>query len=758
MKKYIFVFLLTFLFLAEFGGAAVANAAIENNCIVGTISFDTNNINEYSNGCSNAESMVSKNFLLPPGAVVRSVDIYKISATALNRGFFRKEGHYNTLVFSDTDDTFITTSSPYVRWEQGHMRQFNFVKIILLPTILNHSASSTDVVTNVSFKIRFAVEKKVHLVKDTAFDTVASKVFSNFSEASNWYKPLLYTPSESKHYDYLIIVPNKSIIPSLSTFVKFKEEEDHLKVNIVALNDIKLSSEGKTTEEKIRNFLKKHYLEWGLKYLLIVGSYHSVPMCYMYPKLGEKRDENGLSRPIGRTPTDFYYSELDSDWDANGDGLPGEFDEDTKYVKDFYPDLFVGRIPFDKVSKIQKVLDSDISYETNSETFRKDALLVGAMLYYGEEKTSRQDGAMGLNFASQNYLEPAGFNVFSMYEKSGTHSSFFKSNVPISEDNFVKALRTQKYGLVLLNAHGSPQYIARKYWTDSDNNGKVDDGEIKWETLLSTSDINKYIFSPSVFYSASCETAWPEKDNIGNEILLHGGAAYIGASRISYGGGTIDPILEGFVENYALNNYSLGASLDVSLFESPHSSIYDFVNLYDFNLYGDPSLRVNPPVFTNFCFYAKNRFIKIEQGGSVSIPIVLLKNKDFSNDIVFDYDIDIDGIKANFVKTDNGVVIKIHCSSDSPPGNFVLKVSGTDSGDKSKVTSIPIELIIEEKTFSKFDLNKDGKIDGEDLVIFAAAFGSKKGDANFDPNCDFNEDGVINGADLTLFAKNFGNN
>jgi hypothetical protein len=54
------------------------------------------------------------------------------------------------------------------------------------------------------------------------------------------------------------------------------------------------------------------------------------------------------------------------------------------------------------------------------------------------------------------------------------------------------------------------------------------------------------------------------------------------------------------------------------------------------------------------------------------------------------------------------------------------------------------------------DINGDGKVDIEDLVLFARAFGSKKGDANFDARADFNNDGFVDGLDLILLAYNWG--
>lgn len=54
------------------------------------------------------------------------------------------------------------------------------------------------------------------------------------------------------------------------------------------------------------------------------------------------------------------------------------------------------------------------------------------------------------------------------------------------------------------------------------------------------------------------------------------------------------------------------------------------------------------------------------------------------------------------------------------------------------------------------DINGDGKVDNKDLVLFAKAYGSKPGDANWDPRCDFNSNGVVDLTDLVTLAFHYG--
>jgi parallel beta-helix repeat protein len=56
------------------------------------------------------------------------------------------------------------------------------------------------------------------------------------------------------------------------------------------------------------------------------------------------------------------------------------------------------------------------------------------------------------------------------------------------------------------------------------------------------------------------------------------------------------------------------------------------------------------------------------------------------------------------------------------------------------------------------DANVDGKVDQNDLFALSQAYGSKLGDANWNPCCDFKEDNKIEVVDLFNLGKNYGKN
>jgi hypothetical protein len=66
------------------------------------------------------------------------------------------------------------------------------------------------------------------------------------------------------------------------------------------------------------------------------------------------------------------------------------------------------------------------------------------------------------------------------------------------------------------------------------------------------------------------------------------------------------------------------------------------------------------------------------------------------------------------------------------------------------------QFIIAGTVFLPGDLNRDGRVDGQDLVTLALAFGTQRADPRFNGVADLNADGKVDGKDLAILASNFG--
>ncbi|HRT37589.1 MAG TPA: cohesin domain-containing protein, partial [Caldisericia bacterium] len=106
--------------------------------------------------------------------------------------------------------------------------------------------------------------------------------------------------------------------------------------------------------------------------------------------------------------------------------------------------------------------------------------------------------------------------------------------------------------------------------------------------------------------------------------------------------------------------------------------------------------------------------------------------------------------------TGEGTVFRIKFKAIKDGGTRVAVSSfvGFDSQNR------PLDFLLIEKvikiTLLMGDINDDGKVNSEDLIIFAQSFGTKIGDTYYNEKCDLNGDGKVDADDLLLLAKNFG--
>jgi hypothetical protein len=134
---------------------------------------------------------------------------------------------------------------------------------------------------------------------------------------------------------------------------------------------------------------------------------------------------------------------------------------------------------------------------------------------------------------------------------------------------------------------------------------------------------------------------------------------------------------------------------------------------------------------------------------------------------LFDFGTGIDISATTFMI--NGQVIPITPTGDKtkltflyqPPapldGVVTVSIATQDLATPPNIWNGTVtQFIIAGTVFLPGDLNHDGIVDGEDLVIMAYAFGAHRYDSNYNINADLNGDGIVDGLDLAILASNFG--
>lgn len=104
----------------------------------------------------------------------------------------------------------------------------------------------------------------------------------------------------------------------------------------------------------IRQYLHDGWRDHGLHFALIGGDEDAVPVRYAYVTF--------QSLPPFEKPCDYYYAELNSDWDISNLGYYGEWAEQEF---DFDPEINVGRLTGTTSAEIGNWFSKLFSYETN---------------------------------------------------------------------------------------------------------------------------------------------------------------------------------------------------------------------------------------------------------------------------------------------------------------------------------------------------------------------------------------------------------
>ena len=492
--------------------------------------------------------------------------------------------------------------SPYEYLGMGQMRKYNFARVRFCPIAYYPASNKLGSYQSITLRINYKITQLVppELLSDTVMDDVASEIIFNYASMESQYQLGMAAPSVSYNY---VIITTESLQSAVQPLVTWKTTIGY-SVNVVTTSWISSNYPGRDLPEMIRNFLIDKYAEWGIEYVLIVGSHSTIPMRYCYPDPSD-HDPNSDST----TPTDYYYADLSGDWDSDGDGYFGEYGQDNI---SYNPEVYVGRIPFAHSAAVSSICQKSVSFEHDSGGWKKKALLLGAIANYGNEDHIwnywRTDDAVLMEECWNDILKDNGYSRERMYEKEGLSPSTYACDHPLTNSNVLNPSYgwPSGYGIVNWGAHGGATTAWRKVWSWDDGDGVPESDEMEWYRFISSSDATSLDDSkPAIVFSNSCWTAYPEEAyNLGNSLLEQGAVAFVGATRPTwYVAGWNNALPSGasssidyYFFHYLINeDEKCGAALynakvyvwDHYLFPTGWESRQ---NMFAFCLYGDPSL------------------------------------------------------------------------------------------------------------------------------------------------------------------------
>jgi hypothetical protein len=190
----------------------------------------------------------------------------------------------------------------------------------------------------------------------------------------------------------------------------------------------------------------------------------------------------------------------------------------------------------------------------------------------------------------QEILQPNGWNTTTMYEVLGDDPSYYPCNVALNRNNVFTFWIGLDQGAVLWNGHGNYSSVVSqiKYGSRTADSVFFQNSEIP-----SLDDAH-----PSIVFQNACSNGRPEQWHMQQKLLRRGAVAVIGATRTSwFWRGPLHKNDHGvsFFQYRFTRNMSqywiFGSALYYSKLEyntQYHSMGEDWMNLFDFNLAGDP--------------------------------------------------------------------------------------------------------------------------------------------------------------------------
>jgi len=493
--------------------------------------------------------------------------------------------------------------------EVSNRGAYVFARIRYNPIQYNPLGGKLRVNKNVVFKITYRLTgRRAVAARNVMMDKIAEEQFVNWNSAKEWYSGSFQ--ASNSQFDYVIVTTNaiKTGSRELNNFVNHLQNIRGFKVKVVTEDDYG-SATGQQRAVNIRNWLKNNYLTMGIKYVLLIGnpdpddpsnpsdSFGDVPMMMCWPRVQGDNE----------TPTDYFYADLTGNWNTDGDNYYGEYAQDTGV--DFTPEVYVGRIPVydDDYATLDNVLRKTMCYAFSGTGWRNRIMLPVAVSNYANEDNSgwpRTDGLDLPKYVVENIL-PSGWSHYVLYERAGRDpvpetAPYYSA--PLTRDNVANEWK-KGYGVVFWFGHGSSQGAYRKYWSFDDGDGVPESGEMSWGSFLSSYDAPGLNDSaPSFTFQCSCNNGYPEdRNNLGYALLKNGAIATVSSSRVSwYIVGYWRPRMLAdnveigyrYVEKLLKNKLSAGAALYEAKAMLPHDDSVWWMNLFDFNLYGDPSISL----------------------------------------------------------------------------------------------------------------------------------------------------------------------
>lgn len=611
------------------------------------------NVNSYTTATYNLSNLIAPvqepvatdnsplpSFVPPDSAIYNSNSYYPLQIAELGgKGIFRGN-HILSVIINPT--RYYPT--------QNRLEFYNNISLTLSYT-LDGQPTNTNIVVKDPVQCRKLLSSMVANTGDiNAFSTVNNSATVGVAKSAS------LLPSDCQY----VVVTTRRLAPAFDEFVFWKTRKG-VKTAVVTIEDIKANYQGDTISHiyddagKLRQFLLDAYNNGGgIQYALLAAD--SVPI--RYQKRRYWNELYGRIDTLKKIPTDIYFSDINCNWNVDGDTYYGNyphpsFDTLTFDSVDFYPEIYVGRIQPQNLWEVKNWTRKVVQYEKNPGN--------GDYSYLSKSFYLQSDQNQEYNYARRIARQLSWCSDTTIFEEDGgwgnNGDTLRVPQFPKGKDFIDKF--NEHFGFCGVFAHGMPSsFVCATKGVNSENFTTITKDTSKYavfsmrnssrnsmsipESGNTFEDMTNQAY-PTILYSISCNTnSYDMRDTYGiygpNDrsmgdvytcVSIGGGPAYLGNTRAGIGCSIIE--FERFINYIKRGIYKIGISEALSKSNVLTFSFTEPAARLGHNLTGCPEMEIwtaIPNTFNNVQITENGGTITVSTGGVDSCRICIMNPLD----------------------------------------------------------------------------------------------------------------------------------
>jgi len=434
--------------------------------------------------------------------------------------------------------------------DTGNIRDITFLKIRFCPIQYNPYQQIAVIYDTITVKLTFTPNEPIFVEPN-----YGQKHFYAFYENvfNNWPGFIEHTVFEQEigtkdtGCDYLLITHQ-------NYYTQAKELADWKHTKGLMAKTVNVSDIG-TTYQQIRQYIQDAYDTWDPRpsYVLLFGDSEFVPTTY-----------------VNSAGTDLWYVTVDG--------------------SDYYPDMFIGRLPADNVNEAELMVQKTLTYEQTPPTLASfyENFVVAA--YFQDDENNGYETRRFVRTSEEvrDYLMSIGYTGERIYctesyiNPTNYNNGYYGNGEPLPPELLRPTFAWDGDGDDICNALDQGIFIL---------NHRDHGMESGWgDPYFTTSDFNSFSNGEllPVVFSINCLTGRFDDGECFCEEFLRktdgGAVATFGASRISYSGYN-DYLCRGFYDAM-WPDFDTDIGDDIPLY--PLGAVLNYGKVYMANTWGDP--------------------------------------------------------------------------------------------------------------------------------------------------------------------------